>query len=107
MLKQSMMLVGFTMTVGSMVHAATPLPPAVLGEVYGILSYCESIDRRDEDKFEKLERSYSQGLSEHDLDLIKKNPSYRTNFSLMQSIFRSMPADDALDLCRSAPKEAG
>ena len=107
MQKQSMILVGLTMTVGSVVHAAAPLPPALLGELYGILSYCESIDRRDEDKFEKLERSYSQGLSEHDLDLIKKNPSYRTNFNLMQSIFRSMPAGEALELCRSAPKEAG
>jgi hypothetical protein len=107
MQKQSMMLMGLTMTLGSVVHAAAPLPPALLGEVFGILSYCESIDRRDEDGFEKLERSYSRGLSEHDLDLIKKNPSYRTNFSLMQSIFRSMPAGDALELCRNAPKDAG
>jgi hypothetical protein len=102
MQKQSIMLVGLTMTLGSAVHAAAPLPPALLGEVFGILSYCESIDRRDEDKFEKWEKSFSKGLSEHDLDLVKKNPSYQTNFKLMQSIFRSMPADQGLELCRNA-----
>jgi hypothetical protein len=39
-----MILLALTVTVGSLAHAA-PLPPALLGEVHGILSYCESVDR--------------------------------------------------------------
>jgi hypothetical protein len=101
MQKQSMIILALTVTVGSVAHAA-PLP--LLGEVSGILSYCESVDRRDEDRFEKMERSFFQGISRHDRELLEKDPNYRANFSVMQSIFRSMPAGDALQLCKSAAK---
>ena len=103
MKKQSLILLASTLVVGSLAHAA-PLPPALLGEVSGILSYCESVDRRDEDRFEKMEKSFFQGISRHDRELLEKDPNYRSNFSVMQSIFRSMPAGDALQLCKSAAK---
>lgn len=103
MQKLSMVLPVSMLAIGSAAHAA-PLPPALLGEVDGILSYCESADRRDEDKFEKMEKSFSQGISRHDLEALEKNADYRTNFSVMQSIFHSMPAADALQLCRSVAK---
>jgi hypothetical protein len=103
MQKQSMILLALAVTVGSLAHAA-PLPPALLGEVHGILSYCESVDRRDEDRFEKMDKSFFQGISRHDRELIEKDPNFRANFSVMQSIFRAMPAGDALQLCKSAVK---
>ena len=101
---QSMLLLGLTLTVGSLAQAAAPPTPALMGEVNGILSYCKSIDRRDEDRFEKLGRSLSQGLSRHDLESREKDQNYRTNFGVMQSVFRSMSPDDALQLCRGAIK---
>jgi hypothetical protein len=103
MQRQSLVLIGLMLTVGSLAHAA-PLSPALMGEVKGILSYCESIDRRNDDRFEKLEKTYSKGLSRHDLELMEKNQDFRTNFSVMQSVFRGMSPDDALQLCRNAVK---
>jgi hypothetical protein len=103
MKKQSLILLASTLAVGSLAHAG-PLPPALLGEVNGILSYCESVDRRDEDRFEKMEKSFAEGLSRRDLESMEKDQSYRANFSVMQSVFRSMPAGDALQLCKSAVK---
>ena len=75
--KQSLILLAVALTVGSFAHAAA-MPPALLGEVNGILSYCESVDGRDGDKFEKLAKSFSQGLSRKDLESLQKDPSYRT-----------------------------
>jgi hypothetical protein len=104
MQRQSLVLIGLTLTVGSLAHAAAPVSPALMGEMKGIFSYCESIDRRDEDKLEKLDRSFSKGLSRHDLESMERDQNYRANFSVMQSVFRGMSPDDALQLCRNAVK---
>jgi hypothetical protein len=119
MQKHFMMIMGLTLTVGSLAHAAasspqhkdgppshagtgTPLPPQLLGQIDGILSSCKKIDPRDEDKFEKLRRTLTSGTSHS--EALEKNPDYRTNFELMRSIFNSIPAADALRLCRDAVK---
>jgi len=117
MQKHFMMIMGLTLTVGSLAHAATsspqhkdgppshtgsaaPLPPQLLGQIDGILSSCMKIDPRDEDKFERLGRTLTAG-SGHS-EALKKDPDYRTNFELMRSIFNSIPAADALRLCQDA-----
>jgi hypothetical protein len=99
-----------------------PLSPALIGEVDGILSYCIKIDPNDANIFESLRRSLipdgDRGLKDHDAKIdqdskkdhdvksdpesIEKDPSYQANFSMMKSIFESMPADEALRLCRGA-----
>ena len=82
----------------------------------GILSSCIKIDLNDAKKFESLRRSLIQdgdnGLKDHDsnkdrdlksdLESLEKDPCYRANFSLMKSVFESMPADEAMQLCREA-----
>jgi hypothetical protein len=111
-----LLALGVALTVGPAAHAAAPLSPAILGEVDGILSYCSKIDPRDEDKFEKIRQSLiphhvarvraheaPHGVDrDDDRKEMEKNPSYRTNFTLMQSIFNSMPPDQALKLCKGA-----
>ncbi len=103
MKKQSMILAGLTFTVASAAHAAAPLPPALLppallGEIDGILSSCISVDPRDDDKFEKLRKSYFAGVS---AESVEKNADFRAASTLLKNIFRQMPPDAALQLCKS------
>ena len=103
------------LTVGSAASAGTPLSPAVLGEVDGILSACSKIDSRDEDKFEKIRQSLIPPASVRDRDhdikhanpqdnrkSMESDPSYRANFLLIQGIFNNMAPDEALKLCKAA-----
>jgi hypothetical protein len=120
MVNRCLLALGVALTVGSMAHAATPLSPAIIGEVDGILSSCSKIDPRDEDKFEKLRRSlipahvvrdrnhqppHGVGHSDDrddDRKVMEKNPDYRANFIWMQTVFKEMAPAEALKLCKAA-----
>jgi hypothetical protein len=111
-----LLALGVTLSIGSMAHAGTPLTPAIIGEVDGILSSCAKIDPRDEEKFEKLRRSLVPDDGEHARDhkiqhdsdydenrkKMERDPSYRTNFIWMQTIFKEMVPAEALKLCKAA-----
>ncbi len=101
MKKQSIILAGLTFTAASAAHAAAPLPATLLGEIDGIVSSCVSIDPRDDDKFEKLRKSYFAGVSAAS---VEKNPDYRAASTLLKNIFREMSPDAALQLCKSGLK---
>ena len=124
MVNRCLLTLGVALTVGSMAHAATPLSPAIIGEVDGILSSCSKIDPRDEGKFEKLRQSliprgvrdrndhspHGDGRDENrdkrkeddDRKEMEKNPSYRANFNWMQTVFKEMAPAEALKLCKAA-----
>ncbi len=99
-----------------MARAATPLTPMFVGEIDGIISSCIKVDPRDENKYDKLRLSLvphpgphlrahhvAQGRDDdEDRSQLQKNPAYQSSFTLMQSIFTGMPADEALKLCKSA-----
>ncbi len=125
MVNRCLVALGVALTVGSMAHAATPLSPAIIGEVDGILSSCSKIDPRDEDKFEKLRRSlvpptavpdsfdhsphgdgrnYDRDKRREDDERkrIENDPSYKANFIWMQTVFKEMAPAEALKLCKAA-----
>ena len=120
------MILAATLSISLTARSASPsrsvaLSPALIGEVDGILSSCMKIDPNDEKKFESLRRSLipdAHGPQDHDSqkdrdskgdhdsksdqESLEKDPSYRASFSLMKSIFESMPVSEALQLCRGA-----
>ena len=123
MVNRFLLALGVALTIGSMAHAATPLSPAIIGEVDGILSSCTKIDPRDEDKFEKLRRSlipvsgvrYNESQHGDGRDgnrekrkeddarkKMEQDPSYKTNFIWMQTVFKEMAPTEALKLCKAA-----
>jgi hypothetical protein len=99
-----MMILAATLGVSFTARSASPprpapLSPALIGEVDGILSSCTKIDPNDAKTFDSLRRSL---IPDGDYGSLEKDPSYQANFSLMKSVFESMPADEALRLCRGA-----
>jgi hypothetical protein len=96
---------GLAVLAGPLAHAETSLTPSLLGQVSGILSWCETIDSGNKNKFEVLERSLTPELSHRDLEMMEKNANYRAGFDLMQSIIRAMAPDVALQLCKNALKQ--
>jgi hypothetical protein len=123
MKKQFLIILGLTLTFGSLAHAddrkptkAIPvpapahpgtgpaLPPQVMGQLDGILSYCKKIDPRDEDKFERLRRVVMASTSNKNGEATEKNADYQASVELVQSVFRRMSASDALKLCKDAVK---
>jgi hypothetical protein len=98
MKKQSILVMGLTFTIGSLAHAAAPLPTTLLGEIDGIVSSCVALDPRDDDKFAKLRKTYFAGVSAAS---VEKNPDYRAASTLLKNIFREMTPDAALQLCKS------
>jgi hypothetical protein len=111
-----LLALGLALTVGSLARAATPLTPTFVGEVDGIISSCISVDPRDEDKYAKLRLAMvphpgphlrahhvAQGRDDdEDRTQLQKDPGYKSSFTLMQSIFTGMPADEAVKLCKAA-----
>lgn len=119
MKKHFMIIMGLTLTVGSLAYADTPkgakeppthlgtgatLPPQVLGQLDGILSYCKKIDPRDEDKYEKLHRLVIAGTNHRNPEETEKNKDYQASVELVRSVFSRMSASDALKLCKDAVK---
>jgi hypothetical protein len=98
-------IMGLAVLAGPLAHAETPLTPSLLGQVSGILSWCETIDSGNKNKFEVLQRSLTSELSHRDLEMMEKNANYRSGFDLMQSTIRTMAPDVALQLCKNALKQ--
>jgi hypothetical protein len=122
-MKHFMIIMGLTLTFGSLAHAddrkptkAVPvpapshastgptLPPQVMGQLDGILSYCKKIDPRDEDKFERLRRLVMASTSGKTSEVTEKNADYQASVELVRSVFSRMSPSDALKLCKDAVK---
>jgi hypothetical protein len=122
--KHFMIIVGLTLTFGSLAHAderklptkavrvpapshvstGPALPPQVMGQLDGILSYCKKIDPSDQDKYERLRRLVMASTSNKNAEVTEKNADYQASVELVQSVFSRMSANDALKLCKDAVK---